>query len=165
MFFCVTSTKPSAPVRGFTLIELMVTVAIVAILGSIALPSYTRYIARAHRADARTQLLQVAQFMQRFYAANDSFAKDRANQDVMDQVPDNLKVSPADGTKLYDLTMPLGEAPLTNAMSFTVRMVPVSGRVMATDECGTFTLTSTGVRGVIVGEAIGSAALRDKCWK
>lgn len=165
MFYCVTSTKPSARMSGFTLIELMVTVAIVAILGSIALPSYTRYIARAHRADARTQLLQVAQFMQRFYAANDSFAKDRTNQDVIDQVPDNLKVSPADGTKLYDLTMPLGDAPLTNAMSFTIRMVPVSGRVMATDECGTFTLTSTGVRGVIVGDAVGNAALRDTCWK
>ena len=165
MLFYVRYTKPLVRRSGFTLIELMITMAIVAILGSIALPSYTRYIARAHRADARTQLLQVAQFMQRFYAANDSFVIDRASHDVMDQVPAGLKISPADGAKLYDLTLPRGIAPLTNAMSFTVRMVPVSGGVMSTDECGTFTLTSTGVRGVIVGESVGNAALRDKCWK
>lgn len=154
--------------NGFTLIELMITVAIVAVLGSIALPSYTRYIARAHRADARTQLVQVAQFMQRFYAANDSYLEDRATptpNPVLGQVPAGLKVSPADGTKLYDLTIPLGAAPLTNAMSFTIRMVPVAGGKMANDECGTFTLTSTGLRGVIVAGSDGSTTLRDTCWK
>lgn len=165
MFFLVRYTKPSAQISGFTLIELMITVVIVAVLASIALPSYTGYVARARRADARTQLLQVAQFMQRFYAANDSFSKDRANNDVINQVPTNLKSSPDTGNKLYDLSLPLGVAPLTNAMSFTVRMVPVSAGAMANDECGTFTFTSTGVRGVMVGESVGSATLRDKCWK
>ena len=165
MFFLVRYTKPSARISGFTLIELMITVVIVAVLASIALPSYTGYVARARRADARTQLLQVAQFMQRFYAANDSFAKDRGGNDVINQVPTNLKLSPDTGNKLYDLSLPLGVAPLTNAMSFTVRMVPDSAGAMANDECGTFTFTSTGVRGVIVGESVGSATLRDKCWK
>jgi type IV pilus assembly protein PilE len=149
---------------GFTLIELMVTVAIVAVLARIALPSYTSYIARAQRADARTQLLQVAQFMQRFYAANDSYLEDRATptpNPVLGQVPAGLKVSPADGTKLYDLQIPQGAAPLTNAMSFTIRMVPVDGGKMARDECGTFTLTSLGVR----GETVGNQTLRDSCWK
>ena len=168
MFFYVRYTKPSARMSGFTLIELMITVVIVAVLASIALPSYTGYVARARRADARTQLLQVAQFMQRFYAANDSYQQDRAlpiPNPVIDQIPSNLKSSPDTGNKLYDLSLPLGVAPLTNAMSFTVRMVPVSPGAMANDECGTFTFTSTGVRGVIVGESVGSATLRDKCWK
>jgi type IV pilus assembly protein PilE len=147
----------------------MIVVAIIGILAAVALPSYSSYIARAHRADARTQLLQVAQFMQRFYAANDSYKEDRAatpNQ-VIDVVPGSLKQSPANSTTaLYTLTIPLGVDPLTNAASFTIRMVPVAGGKMANDECGTFTLTSTGVRGIMIGSTQSTdVALRDKCWK
>lgn len=153
---------------GFTLIELMITVAIVAILAAIALPSYTSYIAKARRAEARTHLVEAAQFMQRFYAANDSFVKDRADHNVFDQMPANLKKSPADaanGNQLYELDILFGASPLTNAMSFTLHMAPVSGGVMGNDACGTFTLTSTGVRGVLVAGTVGSSALRDTCWK
>jgi len=162
------TSNSSNQVRGFTLIELMIAVVIVAVLAAVALPSYTAYIARARRAEARTHLVEAAQFMQRFYAANDSFTKDRADHNVIDQMPANLKRSPADatdGAQLYELTIPLGSSPLTNAMSFTLRMVPVPGRAMGNDACGTFTLTSIGVRGVMVAGVDGAAALRDTCWK
>lgn len=160
------SLRHGRPAAGFTLIELMITVAVVAILASIALPSYTSYIARARRADARTQLVQAAQFMQRFYAANDSYLQDRSGNAVLGQVPAGLLHSPADSSALYDLAIPLGVAPLTNAASFTIRMVPVAGGSMANDECGTFTLTSTGLRGVTVGGTdYTTGTLRDKCWK
>lgn len=152
--------KPSTRTSGFTLIELMITVAIVGILAAIAVPSYNSYIAKARRADAKAQLVQVAQFMQRFYAANDSFSKDRAGNDVMDRMPASLKQSPADGDKIYALAMPL-----TNAMSFTLHMVPVATGSTRRDDCGTLTLTSTGVRGVLVNDVAGSSTLRDTCWK
>ncbi len=149
-----TPASPNAKRAGFTLIEVMIVVAIVAILASIALPSYTSYIARAKRADARTQLLQVAQFMQRFYTANDNYVQDRASNLVGTQVPANLNQSPGDGTAIYTLNISA-----VTTTSFTLQMVPVAGGAMANDGCGTFTLTSTGVRGVT------GTLPRDTCWK
>ena len=136
--------------------------AVVGVLAAIALPSYAGYIAKARRADARTQLVQSGQFMQRFYAANDSYANDRAGNPVSGQIPGGLKQSPADGRKLYDLVIP---AESLNALRFEIRMVPVAGGLMGRDSCGTFALNSTGVRSVIVNGAVDTGALRDSCWK
>jgi type IV pilus assembly protein PilE len=152
----------SASPRGFTLIELMIVLAILGLLGAIALPSYTSHTAKAYRTDARAQLLQVAQFMQRFYAANDNFKADRKGNAVLGQIPEMLLHSPSQGPALYDLTIP--EATLSE-QNFIIQMTPVASGKMATDECGTFTLTSTGIKGVAVGTNTGNTTLRDKCWK
>jgi type IV pilus assembly protein PilE len=165
--------RGSQEYRGFTLIELMIVIAIIAILAAVAMPSYQNYVARARRADARGQLLQAAQFMQRFYSANDQFQYDRAAHGVLNQMPSNLKQAPADSSAIYTLTAPTATTdlptgsnlPVLSSSSFTLVMAPVSGGLMANDMCGSFTLTSTGVRGVIVGGAVGSTTLRDTCWK
>lgn len=156
------NARARTPASGFTLIELVIAMLIVAILASVALSSYTSYIARARRADARTQLLQVAQFMQTFYAANDSFLQDRAANAVFSQISPALLQSPADATKIYELVIP--SATLTDS-SFEIRMAPVTGGQMIADQCGTFTLTSTGLRGVLIGSGVGGTALRDTCWR
>jgi type IV pilus assembly protein PilE len=157
-------TNKHRSTRGFTLIELMITVAIIGLLASIALPSYSSYVARARRADARAQLVQAAQFMQRFYAANDSYSTNRAGGSVISSIPANLQRSPADGTAVYQLNTSIAAAGTyavtATASDYTLTMAPISGGVAATDACGMFTLTSTGIRGVS-----GATKTRDECWK
>lgn len=154
-----TNTRPT----GFTLVEMMIAVAIVGLLVALALPSYQNHLAKGHRADARTQLLLAAQFMQRFYAANDSFKQDRATppNEVLTQIPGTLRQSPASGTALYELSLP---ADTLDDLKFTLKMSPIQGEKMANDACGAFTLTSTDIKANEVGGTAASTTLRNACW-
>ena len=60
--------------RGFTLVELMAAVAIVAILTALAMPSYKEHVAKSRRSEAMTALLDGAQALERYYSANSTYA-------------------------------------------------------------------------------------------
>lgn len=135
--------------RGFSLIELMVVVAVVAILASIAYPSYQDSVRRTRRADARTVLLEAAQFMERNYTEANRY--DKFSNDVITELPAGLRKSPRDGAAIYNVSISASAA-----NTFTLSAVPVG--VMAGDACGTLTLTNTGARG-----ASGSLGATE-CW-
>ena len=140
--------------RGFTLIELMITVAIVAILAAVAYPSYTSYIKRGQRAGARSQLLQAEQYMKRFYAANDSYSTDRGGAAAV--LPARIQRSPPEaeaGSELYAITVSA-----STGTSFTVSAAPAG--LMTGDKCGTFTIDQTGRKGVV-----NNSETRDACWR
>jgi type IV pilus assembly protein PilE len=81
--------------RGFTLIELMITAAIIAILAAVAYPSYTRYVIRSNRSTAQAQMLEIANRQQQFLMANRAYATKEALESSGYQLPNQL-------TNLYD---------------------------------------------------------------
>lgn len=138
---CPITRLPRA--NGFTLIELLITVAIVGIIAAIAVPSYTGYIAKANRADAKSALLADAQYMERFYTENNSYSGTLS-------LPAMVSPPASSGTALYNVTAS------ASSSAYTLSATPISGGRMASDECGTLTLDNTGVKG-----AGGSVAT---CW-
>jgi type IV pilus assembly protein PilE len=131
--------------RGFTLIELVVTVAIVAILSALAYPSYRSYIERSYRSNAKTTLLDAAQFMERYRSSNFMYAADATTSPpTPPTLPSRLQVSPSDGASRYTITVTT-----PTSMSFTLTAQP-SGWVDA--KCGNLTLTNLGEKGQTIGD-------------
>ena len=117
---------------GFTLIELMITTAIVAILAAVAYPSYTRYIVRSNRTAAQAQMLDIANRQQQFLLANRAYATKAALETSGYAVPTNVS-----GKYSYDITVGTSTVP-----SYTVTFTGIGTQV--TD--GALTLNSEGVK-------------------
>ena len=126
---------------GFSLLELLIVLACIAVLVGWAWPNYQQVLQRSQRAQARTALLQAAHWLERAASANGSYP---AAADVP------ASVLQAEGLR-YQLSV------TTSAQSFTLTATPIGPQ--AGDVCGSFTLTHTGVRSVL--KATLSPA---QCW-
>ena len=136
--------------QGFTLIELMITVAIIGILAAVAYPSYAEHVRRGNRADAKALLLQGAQLMERNFTESNRY-DDRADGTDM-TLP--FSKSPQDGTARYNIT--LVAADLT-ATTFTIQAAPTGSQ--SGDACGTLQINEIGSKTVV-----GASRSAAECW-
>jgi type IV pilus assembly protein PilE len=106
---------------GFTLIELMIVVAVIAILVSVAYPSYTRYMTRMHRAQAQSYLMQVAQRQHQYFLDSREYAS-QATILGLEPVPQPV-------SEQYQVT--IGPVAATMPPTFTASASPRDGSMQA----------------------------------
>ena len=130
--------KPRKKILGFTLVELMITIAVITILVSIAYPMYQDQVYKSRRVAARGSLLELAQFMERNYTEANQY-NEFANGDTLDTGGLPFDSSPKEGgTAYYDLTL------AATSTAYALQAAPTA--VQSGDECGTLILSSDGNR-------------------
>ncbi len=149
--------------RGFTLVELMIVVAIVGILATFAFPSFNSYLVKSRRAEAKAMLQQAALWMER-----NQVATYRYNQDIGGDNIDDARLTklgfdrtPATGTMHYQI-----QFAAISQNAFVLKAVPQGSQATDDAACGTLALNSAGLRGQLEGTSgVKATDTTEECWR
>ena len=144
--------KMAARMRGVTLLELMIVVALLGIIAAVAIPGYRQYVQRAQRADATATLMRLAAQQEKFYLANNTYTV-------------NFGAAPPAGLGIpntekgyYNLAVPVADA---TTFTVTATAVPGTGQFADTN-CRPFTVTAQGARS---SQDTGGGDTSAVCWR
>ncbi len=160
--------------KGFSLLELMIAVAILGIISSIAYPSYIKQVQKSKRTAAKVALMKIAQLQESFYVQNLSYAKTLngnagvgglgfANATILSEGGEysiSLASTKADGTACTGTSV-------VPCVLYVLTATPIATKPQAHDnECTGFRLTNTGEKAAksTVYTTYGTASVRDTCW-
>lgn len=146
-------TFASHKARGFTLIEVMITAAVIAVLVGVAFPGYTRMMIKVRRSDAHESLMKAVALQEQFYVDNKRYATKMSELGYVDG-SGTATDSPKSREGHYTITVSA-----STASTFTLQAAPVSGAPQSKDTyCGTLSITDKGIKA-----KTGSSSLSD-CW-
>jgi len=125
-------------VKGFSLIEIMIVVAIIGIITAVAVPQYKQYVVRGNRAAAQAFMTDIANREKQYMLDARSYT---ANWALTDPTPNLAMKAPTEVSRNYTITI---DAPAGPPPSFTITATPVAGSQQASD--GNLTLDDTGAK-------------------
>jgi type IV pilus assembly protein PilE len=151
-------TNHSHRARGFTLIELMITVSIAAILTLMAVSSYQTSVTTSRRTDAKTALNDIAGREQRYFSVSNQYT---ANPEQLgySSTLTTFGATFSVGSGYYYLTVPTVTAATATAPAYFKATATAYGSQLKDAACATFTLDSTGTYGFT-----GTGTANPPCW-
>lgn len=135
----------SKHMRGFTLVEMMIAVAIVAILTAVSYPSYTEYVKRSNRSEGQALLSDTAAAQERYFSQNNVYITSDADIAKLNARSDST-------TGKYSLSLDERDTGVGYLLTATPNFTDT--------DCGNLTLNDLGARDIT-----GTVKTRDECWR